>query len=161
MVRYISDLFVVFVLIRRPPRSTRTDTLFPYTTLVRSDPADAGGLAEEPHPAARQGARAAPGAPGRQGPPRQRDEEGRRAGRGALQPVTIRLTNVVPARGANTTTRSSPSGLTRGSILPWHRAFAENRGAAAGMDCRVEPGNDSREKGHHPCVDHLFSDLHS
>src|SRR3546814_12554232 len=27
---------VVFVMIRRPPRSTRTDTLFPYTTLVRS-----------------------------------------------------------------------------------------------------------------------------
>src|SRR3546814_12997055 len=25
-------------MIRRPPRSTRTDTLFPYTTLVRSDP---------------------------------------------------------------------------------------------------------------------------
>src|SRR3546814_8985738 len=28
--------FVVFVMIRRPPRSTRTDTLFPYTTLFRS-----------------------------------------------------------------------------------------------------------------------------
>src|SRR3546814_2013424 len=27
---------VVFLMIRRPPRSTRTDTLFPYTTLVRS-----------------------------------------------------------------------------------------------------------------------------
>src|SRR3546814_11865906 len=26
----------VFVMIRRPPRSTRTDTLFPYTTRVRS-----------------------------------------------------------------------------------------------------------------------------
>src|SRR3546814_10723971 len=25
-------------MIRRPPRSTRTDTLFPYTTLFRSDP---------------------------------------------------------------------------------------------------------------------------
>src|SRR3546814_9543320 len=25
-------------MIRRPPRSTRTDTLFPYTTLVRSSP---------------------------------------------------------------------------------------------------------------------------
>src|SRR3546814_19588559 len=31
-------LFVVFFLmIRRPPRSTRTDTLFPYTTLFRSE----------------------------------------------------------------------------------------------------------------------------
>src|SRR3546814_18795241 len=29
-------LFFFFLLIRRPPRSTRTDTLFPYTTLFRS-----------------------------------------------------------------------------------------------------------------------------
>src|SRR3546814_14579476 len=28
----------LFLMIRRPPRSTRTDTLFPYTTLFRSDP---------------------------------------------------------------------------------------------------------------------------
>src|SRR3546814_20079660 len=28
--------FVCFLMIRRPPRSTRTDTLFPYTTLFRS-----------------------------------------------------------------------------------------------------------------------------
>src|SRR3546814_10991324 len=27
-----------FLMIRRPPRSTRTDTLFPYTTLFRSFP---------------------------------------------------------------------------------------------------------------------------
>src|SRR3546814_10069546 len=30
------DRFVFFFMIRRPPRSTRTDTLFPYTTLFRS-----------------------------------------------------------------------------------------------------------------------------
>src|SRR3546814_19874512 len=52
-----------FLMIRRPPRSTRTDTLFPYTTLFRSEseggkragtggddgaegPAGADGLAE-------------------------------------------------------------------------------------------------------------------
>src|SRR3546814_12046227 len=29
-------IFSVFLMIRRPPRSTRTDTLFPYTTLFRS-----------------------------------------------------------------------------------------------------------------------------
>src|SRR3546814_16408430 len=29
-------LFVFFLMTRRPPRSTRTDTLFPYTTLFRS-----------------------------------------------------------------------------------------------------------------------------
>src|SRR3546814_16187315 len=33
-------VFFFFLMIRRPPRSTRTDTLFPYTTLFRS-PADA------------------------------------------------------------------------------------------------------------------------
>src|SRR3546814_3702744 len=32
-------MFFLFLLIRRPPRSTRTDTLFPYTTLFRSRPA--------------------------------------------------------------------------------------------------------------------------
>src|SRR3546814_6154381 len=30
-------LIVFFLMIRPPPRSTRTDTLFPYTTLFRSD----------------------------------------------------------------------------------------------------------------------------
>src|SRR3546814_3437739 len=29
-------MFFFFLMIRRPPRSTRTDTLFPYTTLFRS-----------------------------------------------------------------------------------------------------------------------------
>src|SRR3546814_5117551 len=29
-------VIVFFLMIRRPPRSTRTDTLFPYTTLFRS-----------------------------------------------------------------------------------------------------------------------------
>src|SRR3546814_12985636 len=37
MCRKIVCYFVFFFLmIRRPPRSTRTDTLFPYTTLFRS-----------------------------------------------------------------------------------------------------------------------------
>src|SRR3546814_4015295 len=30
-------MFFFFLMIRRPPRSTRTDTLLPYTTLFRSD----------------------------------------------------------------------------------------------------------------------------
>src|SRR3546814_20898142 len=57
---------VCFLMIRRPPRSTRTDTLFPYTTLFRSHRADAerelrhdtgadrpaarAGRADRPHP---------------------------------------------------------------------------------------------------------------
>src|SRR3546814_3495733 len=34
----VSYVFFFFLMIRRPPRSTRTDTLFPYTTLFRSRP---------------------------------------------------------------------------------------------------------------------------
>src|SRR3546814_15691290 len=56
---------------RRPPRSTRTDTLFPYTTLFRSrpDPAarrrrgrllDGGGPVPPPPPPARRLFRAPP-----------------------------------------------------------------------------------------------------
>src|SRR3546814_12328429 len=42
----------VFLMIPRPPRTTRTDTLLPYTTLCRSD--NAVGHSEEPHPLARR-----------------------------------------------------------------------------------------------------------
>src|SRR3546814_20313660 len=31
-----SSIYIFFLMILRPPRSTRTDTLFPYTTLFRS-----------------------------------------------------------------------------------------------------------------------------
>src|SRR3546814_14136160 len=40
---YINSFFF-FLMIRRPPRSTRTDTLFPYTTLFRSK----GNVANKP-----------------------------------------------------------------------------------------------------------------
>src|SRR3546814_7223376 len=36
LVAFYCFFFVFFLMIRRPPRSTRTDTLFPYTTLFRS-----------------------------------------------------------------------------------------------------------------------------
>src|SRR3546814_20912776 len=36
IVLWITCFLVCFLMIRRPPRSTRTDTLFPYTTLFRS-----------------------------------------------------------------------------------------------------------------------------
>src|SRR3546814_15592019 len=35
----VLHLIFFFLMIRRPPRSTRTDTLFPYTTLFRSSSA--------------------------------------------------------------------------------------------------------------------------
>src|SRR3546814_11433594 len=44
------DVSMFFLLmIRRPPRSTRTDTLFPYTTLFRSDRQGAGGEGARDH----------------------------------------------------------------------------------------------------------------
>src|SRR3546814_15035496 len=36
MIYLCNIVYVFFLMIRRPPRSTRTDTLFPYTTLFRS-----------------------------------------------------------------------------------------------------------------------------
>src|SRR3546814_14047855 len=41
-----SSLFFFFLMIRRPPRSTRTDTLFPYTTLFRSSDRGQDGQTE-------------------------------------------------------------------------------------------------------------------
>src|SRR3546814_20167500 len=38
----------VFLMILRPPRSTRTDTLFPYTTLFRSESAVARHVRDHP-----------------------------------------------------------------------------------------------------------------
>src|SRR3546814_16695977 len=38
-------MYIFFLMIRRPPRSTRTDTLFPYTTLFRSDVTSAKEIA--------------------------------------------------------------------------------------------------------------------
>src|SRR3546814_17241260 len=38
---------ICFLMIRRPPRSTRTDTLFPYTTLFRSRTILNPGAAEQ------------------------------------------------------------------------------------------------------------------
>src|SRR3546814_15397005 len=57
MSRLFSRLCIImlffFLMIRRPPRSTRTDTLFPYTTLFRSFAAlldDAGLTAQDRAP---------------------------------------------------------------------------------------------------------------
>src|SRR3546814_14869073 len=56
-------------MIRRPPRSTRTDTLFPYTTLFRSDEA-ADGARDRAQKFQPRDARVASG---------RRDEDARRA----------------------------------------------------------------------------------
>src|SRR3546814_12100419 len=43
---------LIFLMIRRPPRSTRTDTLFPYTTLFRSLHPDLAAMTLDPRIAA-------------------------------------------------------------------------------------------------------------
>src|SRR3546814_4534352 len=45
MIYICFTMSVLFLMIRRPPRSTRTDTLFPYTTLFRSK--GDGGIAAD------------------------------------------------------------------------------------------------------------------
>src|SRR3546814_801902 len=41
---FLITISCFFLMIRRPPRSTRTDTLFPYTTLFRSNIASSGAF---------------------------------------------------------------------------------------------------------------------
>src|SRR3546814_21152469 len=45
--------FLVFLMMRRPPRSTRTDTLFPYTTLFRSHNREIWNSLDRPLPGRR------------------------------------------------------------------------------------------------------------
>src|SRR3546814_6288605 len=49
------SVFVFFLMILRPPRSTRTDTLFPYTTLFRSIAVGNGACRKLQRPPARAG----------------------------------------------------------------------------------------------------------
>src|SRR3546814_17764463 len=75
---YVEVVLFFFLMIRRPPRSTRPDTLFPYTTLFRSTEQRAVHVtAQLPGQFA-----AVPGAPQRLG----RHRDGRKgAGRLALE----------------------------------------------------------------------------
>src|SRR3546814_20630229 len=65
LVYTVAGCFLFFLMIRRPPRSTRTDTLFPYTTLFRSprrsreahDPVHRRGPSFQQSPAGRASAR--------------------------------------------------------------------------------------------------------
>src|SRR3546814_10711355 len=108
-------------MIRRPPRSTRTDTLFPYTTLFRS-----GLLSyvrntywKEDHGSQRQGAcDPRPGVPvdGGQGEGRRaRREEPRRGDPG----VPGRLREVVPP-GRQGRRGRDPGAQQRGSVRGAH-----------------------------------------
>src|SRR3546814_16688440 len=75
IIRSILNRFF-FLMIRRPPRSTRTDTLFPYTTLFRSRFAT-------PPPPGRPTRNPPPPEPGRRPPPGRRHGGRRPPGRAA------------------------------------------------------------------------------
>src|SRR3546814_20180312 len=102
-------------MIRRPPRSTRTDTLFPYTTLFRSPRPPPGHAGRHPRPVllpARRDRCAAQGSGTAAPPPR-----------------------VGPGAGAEAPTRRALGGRLRpppaGAQRPSHRA-AKRRGLPDG-----------------------------
>src|SRR3546814_11377409 len=123
-VAYVAFTFFFFLMIRRPPISTRTDTLFPYTTLFRSraalhcrhvdrrsDLAVVGGLG--------------PGGRGREPPPAVHGHQVR----GRRLPALSRLAHVVcPGRAVR---RRPAPGPVRGA-LPAEARSEERRG---GKEC--------------------------
>src|SRR3546814_1716803 len=80
---------VFFLMTRRPPRSTRTDTIFPYTTLFRSPAAGRAAVGAAGDPATLRGA-----AVGRRG--RRQARAGARRGAGGRR----RPDRAGPRRGA-------------------------------------------------------------
>src|SRR3546814_7463397 len=84
-------------MIRRPPRSTRTDTLFPYTTLFRSGPDSSFAVApvllaqtgEADSPTNRQPACLSPTGLGHAHPPRGERHTGASMSEAAEDPVLI------------------------------------------------------------------------
>src|SRR3546814_1268047 len=117
----------VFLMIRRPPRSTRTDTLFPYTTLFRSgtapgrtpDSAPAWGGLRPAAAALPRGGLAAAGrgtaAEGGGGPAGHQPEDGGKAGRqggpAAGRPLLRQRTGTRP--------RADPRAGNRGRGWTW------------------------------------------
>src|SRR3546814_8412335 len=101
------DIYVCFCLmIRRPPRSTRTDTLFPYTTLFRSIRQTYGLLSDQLLETTRQLSDLDPEA-------RARMEFAAKAMTEALSPTNLAVTNPeVIRRAVETRGESLLKGLT-------------------------------------------------
>src|SRR3546814_3646739 len=117
--------FVFFLMIRRPPRSTRTDTLFPYTTLFRS--------VVQPTVPLRAGDRAGPGA-----------EPGLRSRCGGAAAAT-RQPQPVPAHGRAAEAVAEAAQLSRQAADPARAAAIAadrraNRRAATGADGSIRSG---------------------
>src|SRR3546814_12251430 len=90
-----------FLMIRRPPRSTLTDTLFPYTTLFRS-----------PHPRRSRG-----GAP-RAGPPRGQLRRGAPAHGRDVRHLAEAARGRAAAGGAGLAAAALPAGLAVRRLWP-------------------------------------------
>src|SRR3546814_12254136 len=109
-----------FVMIRRPPRSTRTDTLFPYTTLFRSPGRRRG---RERDPAGRPGGRGGDPAlplPDRRDAARDTTERGcRPEGRRVRRPETMSQTASLESdmNSLSARLRQARPGLTRGPTV--------------------------------------------
>src|SRR3546814_17073417 len=91
-------------MIRRPPRSTRTDTLFPYTTLFRSDAVEAALLA--PEEADRD--HGAEGNDEEYHPHRRRKDQRQMVGQRA-RPVASHCSSTTPRPAGSTTPTSMPA----------------------------------------------------
>src|SRR3546814_2653076 len=104
-------------MIRRPPRSTRTDTLFPYTTLFRSSGGCAARVRSCGHPLGVL-----------QLPRRRVGCDGLRAGRGQGRPALLGRSRCGEAR-ADPAIRADPEPAALGS----------NGALSAGLHCRL-PG---------------------
>src|SRR3546814_14172733 len=114
-------LYIFFLMIRRPPRSTRTDTLFPYTTLFRSSSSIPTERSSMPDPASRRSALAG------------------HAANGAARPV-------VEGMGFYMTERTFPGMIAlRGDSED--TAFMAAAREAIGLDLSVAPRTEERRGG--------------
>src|SRR3546814_17791249 len=118
-----------FLMIRRPPRSTRTDTLFPYTTLFRSglhrrrDSVPGGTVVARAEPAARPGLGAGL-------PDLRRDSPARCLGDPALSPQhppPAALPGDQPRRAGESTTAVRRPGLSPGAAAQIGSAWWRER----------------------------------
>src|SRR3546814_7314324 len=100
-------------MIRRPPRSTRTDTLFPYTTLFRSETVRLDGVdarapaQDEGDPGALQGRQAAPAA----GDHAALQEREGQSGRGLPADAAPGADLLCAVQGADADDRNAPSAV--------------------------------------------------
>src|SRR3546814_17052145 len=123
--------YLFFLMIRRPPRSTRTDTFFPYTTLFRSQRVGAGGeYHRRPRGAGLQdgdeGARPRPAAYLGHVRRRRRAADPRGAGL-CPRPQTVRPTDRrIPARTSHAG-RQPHGSLRRARLAPRRRADPQRR----------------------------------